>query len=122
MIIVIYVLCSKDLFCAQAKKLTYSLLPVKKANIVVDNLRFTHRIFGGFISGKLLDSLIIGIICFVALSVMKLPYPMLIAVIIGVTNIIPFFGPFIGVVPSALLVLMADFQQPIRCLYFIISS
>ena len=120
MIIVIYVLCSKDLFCAQAKKLTYSLLPVKKANIVVDNLRFTHRIFGGFISGKLLDSLIIGIICFVALSVMKLPYPMLIAVIIGVTNIIPFFGPFIGVVPSALLVLMADFQQPIRCLYFII--
>ncbi len=120
MIIVIYILCSKDLFCAQAKKLIYALLPVKKANIVVDNLRFTHRVFGGFISGKLLDSLIIGVICFVAMSLLDLPYPMLIAVIIGVTNIIPFFGPFIGAVPSALLVLMADFQQPIRCLYFII--
>jgi len=117
MIIVIYVLCSKDLFCAQAKKLTYSLLPVKKANIVVDNLRFTHRIFGGFISGKLLDSLIIGIICFVALSVMKLPYPMLIAVIIGVTNIIPFFGPFLGAIPSAFLILL---DSPIKCLYFIV--
>ena len=120
MIIVIYVLCSKDLFCAQAKKLTYSVLPIKKANLVIDNLRFTHRVFGGFISGKLLDSLIIGAICFVALSLMKMPYPMLISVIIGVTNIIPFFGPFIGAVPSALLVLMADIQQPIRCLYFII--
>ncbi len=120
MIIVIYVLCSKELFCAQAKKITYSLLPVKKANVVIDNLRFTHRVFGGFISGKLLDSLIIGIICFVAMSMLKLPYPMLIAVIIGVTNIIPFFGPFIGAVPSALLVLMADFQQPVRCVYFII--
>ena len=119
-IIVIYVLSSKDLFCAQAKKITYSVLPVKKANLVIDNLRFTHRVFGGFISGKLLDSLIIGAICFVALSIMKTPYPMLISVIIGVTNIIPFFGPFIGAVPSALLVLMADIQQPFRCLYFIV--
>lgn len=119
-IIVIYVLCSKDLFCAQAKKITYSMLPIKKANLVIDNLRFTHRVFGGFISGKLLDSLIIGAICFVALSLMKMPYPMLISVIIGVTNIIPFFGPFIGAIPSALLVLMADIQQPIRCVYFVI--
>ncbi|MCI8855675.1 MAG: AI-2E family transporter [Clostridiaceae bacterium] len=119
-IIVIYVLCSKDLFCAQAKKIAYAALPVKKANLVIDNLRFTHRVFGGFISGKLLDSLIIGVISFVALTLFKFPYPMLISVIIGVTNIIPFFGPFIGAVPSALLVLMADFQQPIRCLYFIL--
>ncbi len=120
MIIVIYVLCSKDLFCAQGKKLVYAFLPVKKANLVVDNLRFTHSVFGGFISGKLLDSLIIGVICFVGLSILDLPYPMLIAVIIGVTNIIPFFGPFIGAIPSALLVLMADFQQPLRCLYFVL--
>lgn len=120
MIIVIYVLCSKDLFCAQGKKLIYAILPVKKANLVVDNLRFTHHVFGGFISGKLLDSMIIGVICFVGLSLLDMPYAMLIAVIIGVTNIIPFFGPFIGAIPSALLVLMADFQQPLRCVYFIV--
>lgn len=117
MIIVIYVLCSKDLFCAQSKKIIYAVLPIKKANLVVDNLRFTHRVFGGFISGKLLDSLIIGVICFVVMSILRMPYVVLISVIIGVTNIIPFFGPFIGAVPSALLVLMVD---PLQCVYFVI--
>ena len=77
----------------------------------------THQVFGGFINGKLLDSLIIGIICFVGVSILEMPYTMLISIIVGVTNIIPFFGPFIGAVPSALISLMVS---PRKCLYFVI--
>lgn len=74
--------------------------------------------FGGFIIGKLVDSLIIGILTFIWLSIIEMPYTVLISVIVGVTNIIPFFGPFIGAVPSALLVLLAD---PKKCLWFLLS-
>ena len=73
--------------------------------------------FGGFIIGKILDSVIIGLLCFVCLSVMKMPYVLLISVIVGVTNVIPFFGPFIGAIPSSILILMIN---PIQCLYFLI--
>lgn len=116
-IIAIYMLCSKDLFAAQAKKLAYSLFSTEHANLFIKNTRFVHRVFGGFITGKLLDSLIIGMITFVAMSLLKMPYIVLISVVIGVTNFIPFFGPFIGAIPSSLLVLMID---PIQCIYFII--
>ena len=116
-IIAIYVLNSKQLFAAQAKKLLYGCLSTRRANIVLDNARFTHRVFGGFINGKLLDSLIIGIIALVCCNLLKFPYPMLLAVIIGVTNIIPFFGPFIGATPCALLILLVS---PLQCLYFCI--
>ena len=74
-------------------------------------------IFNGFISGKLVDSLIVGIICFVCLSLLKIPYGLLISVIVGVTNIIPMFGPFIGAVPSAFLLLLVS---PAKCLVFIV--
>ena len=103
-IIAIYVLNSKQLFAAQAKKLLYGCLSTRRANIVLDNARFTHRVFGGFINGKLLDSLIIGILCFVGMTALRMPYAMLISVVVGVTNIIPFFGPFIGAIPSGLLI------------------
>jgi predicted PurR-regulated permease PerM len=73
--------------------------------------------FGGFIRGKLLDSLIIGILCFICVSFMKMPYPVLISTIVGVTNIIPFFGPFIGAIPSGILILTVD---PMQALYFAI--
>ena len=73
--------------------------------------------FGGFIRGKLLDSLIIGILCFICISFMEMPYPVLISTIVGVTNIIPFFGPFIGAIPSAILILTVS---PIQALYFVI--
>ena len=77
-----------------------------------------HRVFGGFITGKLLDSLIIGIICFVCSQLrMKMPYVLLVSVIVGVTNVIPFFGPFFGAVPSAFLILLVS---PMKCLYFLI--
>ncbi|MBS6646405.1 MAG: AI-2E family transporter [Clostridiaceae bacterium] len=117
LIVMVYLLNIKDLFAAQSKKLVYGLFPLWLANRVIEKVRFIHQVFGGFIIGKLLDSLIIGIICFVCLTIMKMPYIMLISVIVGVTNIIPFFGPFIGAIPSAVLLL---FVSPIKCLYFLI--
>lgn len=116
-IIAVYVLNSKELFAAQAKKFLYSFIKIPQANLIIDNVRFTHQVFGGFINGKLLDSLIIGVICFIGMSIFQLPYPILISVIIGVTNVIPFFGPFIGAVPSTLLILIIN---PMQALYFLI--
>lgn len=116
-IVSIYILASKETFAAQSKKLLFSLLRPQKANLLLSNLRFTNKTFGGFISGKLIDSLIIGILCFIYTKIVGAPYGMLVSVIVGVTNIIPFFGPYIGAVPSALLILMAD---PMQCVYFII--
>lgn len=116
-IVTVYLLASRKTFASQAKKIVYSLLPVGYANSFVSHTRYAHSVFGGFISGKILDSLIIGIICFIGTSFMKIPYSMLVSVIIGITNIIPFFGPFIGAVPCGLLILLAD---PLRCLYFVL--
>ena len=113
----IYMLVSKDLFAAQGKKLAYSVFKVKTANVFLENMRFIHRTFSGFITGKLLDSLIIGFLCYLFMIIVKMPYAMLVSVLIGVTNIIPFFGPFIGAIPSALLILTVS---PIQCLYFVI--
>lgn len=117
LIVMVYLLNIKDLFSAQGKKVVYSIFPLKFAKLIVDEFRFIHKVFGGFIIGKLLDSLIIGIICFVLLSWMKMPYVLLVSVIVGVTNIIPFFGPFIGAVPSAILILL---DSPVKCLYFLV--
>lgn len=117
LIVSVYLLSGKERFAAQSKKIVYSIADVKKGNQFIDDCRFIHSTFGGFISGKLLDSLIIGIICFFVTSIIGTPYHVLISVIIGVTNIIPFFGPFLGAIPSALLILMID---PLQCLYFLI--
>ena len=117
LIVMVYFLNIKDTLAAQSKKIVYSILKLKDANRLVSEVRFAHGIFGGFITGKLLDSLIIGIMCFFALQFMDMPYVLLISVIIGVTNVIPFFGPFIGAVPSAFLILMIS---PMKCLYFLI--
>lgn len=116
-IVMVYLLNIKGTLTAQGKKLLYGILSVKKANHLIEGLRFVHRVFGGFITGKLLDSLIIGIICFVCLNWMRMPYALLVSVIVGVTNVIPFFGPFIGAIPSAFLILLVS---PIKCLYFLI--
>ncbi len=116
-IISIYVLGSKEKFAGQAKKIAYALFDRKVGNEVISNFRFIHSTFIGFIGGKIVDSIIIGLICFVCTNIIGTPYAILVSVIIGVTNVIPFFGPWIGGVPSALLVLMVD---PIQALYFII--
>lgn len=113
----VYLLYSKDVFIAQAKKLIYSLFGSKRGNQIVEEARYTHKVFGGFIVGKLVDSLIIGIICFIAMWIFKLPYAVLVSVIVGITNVIPFFGPYIGAIPSAILILLVS---PIQCLTFVI--
>ena len=116
LIVMVYLLNIKESLSAQSKKFIYSILPLKAANITVEEFQFIKKAFSGFIIGKLIDSLIIGILCFILMNLFKLPYEMLISVIIGVTNVIPFFGPFIGAVPCALLVFLIS---PKQCLYFI---
>lgn len=116
-VVSVYVLTSKDTFSGQAKKIVYAVFKPSKANVIIDTVRKSHELFGGFITGKLLDSLIIGILAYIVLSIMKMPYTMLVAVIIGVTNIIPFFGPFIGAIPSFFIILL---QDPMKSLYFLI--
>ncbi len=117
LIVMVYFLNIKDTLCAQSKKMIYGLLNVRSANRLIGEVRFAHKIFGGFITGKMLDSLIIGIMCFFSMKFLKMPYVLLISVIVGVTNVIPFFGPFIGAIPSAFLILLVD---PMKCLYFLI--
>ena len=119
-IISIYVMISKEKFIAQSKKMIYSIFERNTANIIIRNFRFTHRTFIGFLGGKIADSIIIGILCFIGVTLMKTPYGALISVIIGVTNVIPFFGPYLGAIPSAFLVLIVDPLHPLNCVYFLI--
>lgn len=116
-IISIYVLYSKETFAGQAKKLIFSIVSTTSANQFIKDIRFTSDTFIGFIGGKIIDSFIIGCICFAGTSILQIPYALLISVIIGVTNIIPFFGPYLGAIPSALLILMVN---PIKGVYFVI--
>lgn len=119
-IISIYVLSSKERFAGQAKKIAYAMFEQETANSVIKNFRFTHKTFIGFLSGKIIDSIIIGVLCFIGTAAMKTPYAALVSVIIGVTNVIPFFGPFLGGVPCAILVFVVDPVHPLNCVYFII--
>ena len=119
-IISIYVMASKEKFMAQAKKMCYALFERDTANIVIHNFRFTHKTFIGFLGGKIIDSIIIGILCFIGVSLMRMPYSALISVIIGVTNVIPFFGPYLGAIPSAILVLIVNPTHPMQCVYFLL--
>ena len=117
LIVSVYVLFSKEKFARQSKKLIYACVSTKSANIILHIGKKAHAIFGGFLVGKIIDSAIIGVLCFVGLTILKMPYALLVSVIVGITNIIPFFGPFIGAVPSAILILLTD---PLKGLYFLI--
>lgn len=114
-IVSIYVLFSKEKFAGQFKKLAYGFLNIKTANVLISNIRMANKKFSGFIVGKLLDSFIIGVICFAGCRILGFEYPVLLALIVGVTNIIPFFGPFIGAIPCILLLFMIN---PLHSLYF----
>ncbi len=117
LIVAAYLLADKERLSALAKKLLYAILGVQRGNGAMIRIRYIHKVFGGFLLGKLLDSLIIGILCFIGTSLLRLPYTLLVSVVIGVTNVIPFFGPFLGAVPCGLLILLTS---PIKCVYFII--
>lgn len=110
-IVAIYTLLEKEAFARRSKKLLYAYLRPERANRVLDVCRHGNRIFGGFLSGKLLDSLLIGLICFLAMTVLRIPYAILVSVVIGCTNIIPFLGPFIGGIPCAAIILLASPQK-----------
>lgn len=116
-IISVYMLFSKELFAAESKKILYAVMSTEHANMTLHITRKSNEIFGGFIIGKIIDSGIIGVLCFLGLTVLDMPYILLVSVIVGVTNVIPFFGPYIGAIPSAILIALAD---PIKGIYFLI--
>lgn len=116
-VVSIYILIDKEKFMALGKKVTYALFSKEKANFILNLATKSNMTFSRFIGGKILDSAIIGVLTFIVLTIFKMPYILLISVIIGVTNIIPFFGPFIGGIPSAIIIL---FVSPVKALWFII--
>lgn len=118
LIIMMYLLNMKEGLKGQFRKLLFALLPKNSASFLVEELKYIDKMFGGFIVGKIVDSIIIGILAFIVLSIMKMPYVMLVSVIIGVTNVVPFFGPFVGAVPGFILILLVD---PMKSLYFLIA-
>ena len=116
-VVSVYVMFSREQFAARGKKLLYSIFSVEHVKGILSAIKFTDKSFMGFFTGKLLDSLIVGVLCYVGCLIIGTQDAELISAIIGITNIIPFFGPFIGAIPSALIVLM---YSPIKCLIFII--
>ena len=112
-----YLLGSRKLFGAQAGLILHGVFSDKCAKIIEEEIRYTDKMFNGFLVGKIIDSAIIGLLCFAGTSIMGFEAPAFISVIIGITNIIPFFGPFIGAIPCGLLLLL---ENPMHCLYFII--
>ena len=117
LIVAVYLLSGKEKFLSQMTRCTYALFGARWGNVITEYARYANQVCIGFISGKLLDSLIIFLISVVVLNIMNMPYAMLVSVIIGVTNIIPFFGPFIGAIPSFIIILI---NSPIQSLYFLI--
>lgn len=116
-IVAVYLLASRKRFAAQANMVLHSLVKPEWAKVILDELAYADRMFGGFISGKILDSAIIGVLCYIVSVIVKFPNALLISAIIGVTNVIPFFGPFIGAVPATLFVLIED---PIKAVWFVL--
>lgn len=116
-IVSIYLLIDKEKFMALGRKIIISLFSEQRANRIMELTRRGDSIFGRFLSGKILDSFIIGVLTFIVLTLFKMPYTTLVSFIVGITNIIPFFGPFIGAVPSFFIIL---FVSPIKALWFLL--
>lgn len=116
-IIAAYLLAGRKKFAAQGEIVLYSIFKEKWADFILEEVRLTDQMFSSFITGKLIDSAMIGVICFIWMWAFDMPFSVLISVIIGITNIIPFFGPFIGGIPSGILILFVD---PLKCIWFLI--
>ena len=117
MFVSVYVLISKEIFKAQAKKLICGIFAPKYSNIILETSRKSAEIFYGFIIGKILDSVIIGFICYIGCLIMDMPYPVLVSTIVGVTNFVPVFGPYIGAVPTVAIIFLTE---PMKGIYFLI--
>jgi len=117
LIVAAYLLGSRKRFARQSVLMVRSVLSPKWADLVLEEVAFIDKMFGGFIDGKIVDSLIIGVLCYIGCSIFKFPNALLVSAIVGVTNVIPFFGPFIGAIPSTVLIMIDD---PIKGLWFIL--
>lgn len=115
----IYFVIGKENLYAQSKKIISAIFSKKKCDSILDWCRFADKTFGGFVIGKLIDATFMIFTCSIAFSIAKIPYAILIAVVIGVCNIIPFFGPFIGAIPSGLIILIAN---PGKFIVFVILT
>ncbi len=113
----IYLLANKNRFVSQVKKVMYNILGIKRGNSLLQASRYSYRVFNGFIKGKLLTSVIIGVACYISMLIFNMPYALLISLIVAITNIIPFFGPIIGWIPSVIILALIN---PIQALYFTI--
>ena len=116
-IVAVYMLASRKRFVQQGKLVLHSIVRPRWAQLITEEVKYADRMFGGFINGKIMDSAIIGVLCYIGCLIFKFPSALLVSVIIGVTNVIPFFGPFIGAVPATLLILI---QNPIKALWFVL--
>ena len=116
-IVSVYLLIDKEKLCALSKKITYGLFPESYADEIIKLVDRSNYTFGRFLVGKIIDSLIIGVLTFIILTIFKMPYTILVSVIVGITNIIPFFGPFIGAIPSFIIIL---FVSPVKALWFLV--
>lgn len=117
LIVAVYVLHGRKRFGKQARLIVRSMFSDRWANRILEEVEFIDRMFGGFIDGKIIDSAIVGVLCYIGCTVLKIPSALLVSVIVGVTNVIPFFGPVIGAVPATLLILI---DSPIKALWFLI--
>ena len=117
LIVAVYVLHGRKRFGKQARLIVRSIFSDRWADRILDEVEFIDRMFGGFIDGKIIDSAIVGVLCYFGCTVLKIPSALLVSVIVGVTNVIPFFGPVIGAVPSTLLILI---DSPLKALWFLI--
>lgn len=116
-IVMVYVMAIQETLRGQSKKIIYSIFKPKTGNIIIETCQKASEIFGGFITGKIIDSIIIGIIAYIGCLILRIPSAVLVAVIVGVTNVIPVFGPFIGAIPSLIIVVL---QSPLHALYLLI--
>lgn len=119
-VVAVYALSSVESFKRQAKKLLYALVPEPKAGNLLHVVQKSNSIFSGFISGKIIDSAIIGVLCFICMHFMKMPYTALISVVVGVTNVIPFFGPYVGGVIGSILLLLVSPKQGLIFVVFVL--
>ncbi len=113
----VYLLFNKEVYFAQIKKIMYAFFDNEKVENFIETAREGHKITSKYIIGVIIDSAIIGVVCFILMVILRMPYQLLVSVIVAVTNVIPYFGPFIGAIPSAALILLTD---PIKGIYFII--
>ena len=116
-IVAVYLLSSRKRFKKQGVMLIRSAFKPRWADMILDEITFVDRVFGGFIDGKIVDSAIIGLLCYIGCAIFRFPNALLVSAIVGITNVIPFFGPFIGAIPSTILILLED---PIKGLWFVL--